>query len=98
MQRGPNFSARRTPSQLFKGCGGRHLNSPNGAAAYGIPLKTLTPDACRPNPSTTPLVVFTRSGAAASDPDTPPIKSAAVKSVMLPKRETPIDDFIRSAP
>jgi hypothetical protein len=99
MQRGPNFSARRTPSHLLTGCGGLHLNSPTGAAAYGIPLKARTPDAPRPGPSTTPPVVFTRSGAAAPDPAATHDNSTALNKTAPPKRETPNDDdLIRPDP
>jgi hypothetical protein len=98
MQRGPNFSARRTPSHFLAACGGLHLNSPKGAAAYGIPLKARTPDAPRPKPSTTPPVVLTRSGAAAPDPAATLDNSTALNKVMPLKRKTPNDDLIRPAP
>jgi len=98
MQRGPNFSARLTPSQLFNACGGLHLNSPTGGAAYGIPLKARTPDACLPGPSTIPPVVLTRSGAAAPDPAATLDNSTALNEMMPPQKKTPNDDLIRPAP
>ena len=44
LQSAPNSVASRTSGfHAFGGCGGRHLKSSTGAAAYGIPLNTCTP-------------------------------------------------------
>src|SRR5262249_33649896 len=55
--------ALRTPLHEAAGCGGFHRRSPTGGAAYGMPLKTITPSF--DVPATRPFSVRTASGAVA---------------------------------
>src|SRR4029077_15684704 len=62
---GPNSVASRTPSQGSGGTGACSRCSPNGGAAYGIPLKEAMP--CSARPRTRPCTVVT------TGPDTQPV-------------------------
>jgi hypothetical protein len=60
MQFAPNSTAGRTPVHFTGGWGGRHLNSPTGGAANGMPLNDATPSAIKP--CTSPLSTRTIAG------------------------------------
>jgi hypothetical protein len=53
MQFARKSTAGRTPVHFTGGWGGRHLNSPTGGAANGMPLNDATPSSI--NPCTSPL-------------------------------------------
>jgi hypothetical protein len=59
MQRGPNWSALRTPVQSFTGWGSRQRRSPSGGCANGIPLKLRTPSLAGVVHSIKPLAILT---------------------------------------
>src|ERR1022692_3837883 len=63
MQRGPNFTALRTPFQAGTGWGAFQRNGPTGGAAKGMPLNAVTPLLAAP--FTRPVSTFTVSGTAA---------------------------------
>ena len=65
MQRGPNWSALRTPVQSFTGWGSRQRRSPTGACPNGIPLKMRTPSFGAAVDSITPFAIRTWSAASA---------------------------------
>jgi len=60
MQFAPNSTAGRTPVHFTGGWGGRHLNSPTGGAANGMPLNDATPSSIKP--CTSPLSTRTTGG------------------------------------
>src|SRR5437870_2696695 len=73
------MSVRRTPTQGMTGCGARHRKSPMGGAAYGMPLKTLTPFASAATSAMRPPSTRMGSCAAVSREMNPMTTSALTK-------------------
>src|SRR6185312_7484794 len=59
MQRGPKWSALRTPVQPLTGCGGFQRREPTGGAAYGMPLNSSRPDLASRLPDNVPVSMRT---------------------------------------
>ena len=82
MQRGPNWSALRTPVHFFTGWGSLRRRAPTGGCANGIPLKLQTPELGAAVDSMVPLAILTRSAAKASPARQADSRIAEVKTLL----------------